>query len=234
VFGQLAFWVVTMLVLTAGDWAAWFGAIGTVLAFSATSWIIWSTHRLRLIEHSEAMYDEALKVHVTVDLGAEYVTETKSDGSKEQVSQTKIFVTIINNGRRPISNFIVRVQDPCDYLIGDNFSEFLQAGMQQIVSLDPAEDTWRPYGTSPVPDLRVTLTFTDFDGTTWHRYADGRPVIVPRARRPWQRKGRAASKQIRALENRGSLGTVVVRAQSPTVAAATDAPGEGDSSEESP
>jgi hypothetical protein len=221
-----------MLALTAGEWAAWVAAVGTVLAFTATTWAIWSAHRLRLIEHSEAMFDEALKVGVAVSLGAEYVTESKPDGTKERLPHSKIVVTVTNRGRRPISGLLVRVLKPGDYLIGDGHSEFLQSGLEQRFSFDPSEDMWKPFGTSPVPDVLIRLTFTDFDGTSWHRYPDGRLVTLPRRRRPWQRSRRFLARQLRALESQGPLGRIVVTANPPSaigVQPETSAEGDGSS-----
>jgi protein-S-isoprenylcysteine O-methyltransferase Ste14 len=71
----------TVFALAPGNWPEWVGAIGTILAFGATSLAIWRGRQLRRIEHSEATWDEALKVTVTTGMTSEFVDHRKDDGT---------------------------------------------------------------------------------------------------------------------------------------------------------
>jgi hypothetical protein len=81
-----------VLGLARGNWAEWVGGVGTVLTFGATSLAIWQGHRLRRVEHREAMYDEALKVILQVGRGNEYVDVETSDGTKERKPVEQVVV----------------------------------------------------------------------------------------------------------------------------------------------
>jgi len=179
----------TVLGLPPGNWAEWVGGVGTALAFGATSLAIWQGHRLRQVEHDEAMYDQALKVKATLGMGTEYVTEDMPDGTKQSNPKTKVEVTVYNSSRRPIHAVFVTATTETGEHVGSGQIEFMQAGWEKKWQFEPAEKSWGRRGPSSAITGLVTLSYEDIDGTAWVLTSEGRLL---RARRPrgWRRAWR--------------------------------------------
>lgn len=158
----------TILGLAPGNWAEWFGAVAAALAFGVTSLAIWLNHRLRLTEHAEAMFDEALKVTATVGQGSEYVTVSTDQGN-ERKPIPKVAVVVRNLGRRPITNVEVEAHTRTGIDLGHSSVEFIQAGLDCRFQFDPVDSAYAPFGTNPSVNVMVMLTFEDINETKWMR-----------------------------------------------------------------
>ena len=170
----------TVLGLPPGNWAEWVAGIGTILAFSATSLAIWQGHRLRRIEHAEAMHDEALRVTSAANQGSQYFNVVKTDGMVERKSRPMVDVTVFNGGRRQITNVTIEVITSKGQRIGADSVEFIQAGRDHLFQFDPVDGVWQQFGSSPGIDALVALAFEDIDETKWVLGSDGRLLRNPR------------------------------------------------------
>jgi hypothetical protein len=175
--------------LTPGEWADWAIAAGTFLAFGATSLAIWRSHRLRQVEHGDAMYDEALKVISSVGQGSDGVRELDATGSYSTRLIPKVQVTICNGSRREISNVKVIVTTRAGQNVGSDTLGFLQSGRDQTFQYDPIDGVWERVGASPVIHGFATLSFEDIDGTLWTSMPNGRLFRTPLLPRWRRRKG---------------------------------------------
>jgi hypothetical protein len=171
-----------MVALAPGNWAEWFGAVAAALAFGTTSLAIWLQHRLRLREHAEALFDQALLVTTTTGAGTEYVTETAEDGTKERKPLTKIQVNLHNLSSRPITGVVVEAWSLAGTHIGHGVGNFVQAGAEPYWLWEPVGDAYAPFGSNPSVRSIVWLTFTDISGTVWVRHHDDRLEALPRSR----------------------------------------------------
>jgi hypothetical protein len=180
---------ISTLLASSGDAAEWVAAVGTTLAFGATSIAIWAGHRLRLEQHREQMFDEALKVTVDV-LKAQSQDPTV-------VTTDRINTTLLNGGRRQITGVKLFVFDargafPQVDAFYEDAIDFLQAGHFWSVDFDGPPGVTEPRGVRPT-SVFIQISFTDFDGTAWHKLADGRLVREPASswgRFWWRRRNR--------------------------------------------
>ncbi len=181
--------VMTVLASSSGDAAEWVAAVGTTLAFGATSIAVWAGHRLRLEQHREQMFDEALKVTVDV-LKAQSRDPTL-------VTTDKINTTLLNGGRRQITDVKLFVFDargafPQVDAFYEDAIDFLQAGHFWSLDFDGPPGVTEPRGVRPT-SVFIQISFTDFDGTAWHKLADGRLLREPASawgRFWWRRRNR--------------------------------------------
>jgi hypothetical protein len=157
----------TVLGLAPGSWAEWVGGVGTALAFGATSVAIWQGHRLRILEHDEAMYDQALLVTTTLGMGTEYVKQVHPDGRKESNPIVKVQVVVHNSSRRPIHNVLVTATTEDGDLVGKGEADFVPAGWDRPWLFDPTEKSWGRSGPGSAITGQVTVTYKDIDGTAW-------------------------------------------------------------------
>jgi hypothetical protein len=175
----------TVIGLAPGNWAEWVGAIGTILAFAATSVAIWRSHRLRQIEHREAMYDQALAVlaQPPEDIDLDHLVPGTS--VIERIS--KVRVQVDNASRREITRIKVSVVMPTGRLLGEDTLGFLRPGGQHDFLFDPVEgmrDKWYRIAAS------TTMSFEDIDGTLWTSMPNGRSFRTPLLPRWRTRKGK--------------------------------------------
>jgi hypothetical protein len=183
--------ILALLASSAGDLAEWVAAVGTTLAFGATSLAIWAAHRLRLEQHRERMFDEALKVTVDVSKARSRDSITEKD---------KINTTLSNNGRRQITDVKIFVFDARgSYPMVDAFYQdsidFLQAGHFWSMDFDGPPGVTEPRGVRST-SVYVQISFIDFDRTAWHKLADGRLLREPASswgKYWWRRRNRRTS-----------------------------------------
>ncbi len=167
-----------------GDAAEWFGAVAAALAFGTTSWAIWSAHRLRLHEHDESMFDEALKVTVLAGQGTEYVTVETPERGKERLPHTRVAVTVSNLSRREITDIAADVTTLAGVPLGTGATPFIQAGGTATFMFEATPDVWAPFGSNPMIRAWATLEFEDINKTRWRRTPqDDRLVRLHRSRR---------------------------------------------------
>lgn len=177
----------TVAGLPPGDWAEWFGAGAAALAFGATSVAIWLGHHLRVKEHDEAMFDEALKVTTVVTQGSEYV-DVGTMEVPERKAVPKITVTVYNDGRRPITNVWVYVTPLIGTLLGESGVEFIQAGQSYPFQFDPIDEVYAPFGSNPSINAVVMLSFEDISGTMWKRGPPSDRLLLFPKERWWRSK----------------------------------------------
>jgi hypothetical protein len=160
---------VTVDGLPPGDWAEWFGAGAAALAFGATSLAIWQGHRLRRVEHAEAMWDDALKVTVKPAQGGKDVPERKLDGTTVMTRLPMVNVNIYNGSRRQITNVLVRFFAPDGSIVGEGTADFIQADDGVVFSFDPVDGALVPTGVAGI----AMFSFEDIDETRWERHSSG-------------------------------------------------------------
>jgi hypothetical protein len=151
-----------------GNAAECFGAVAAALAFGATSLAIWSAHRHRVKEHDEAMFDEALKVVVSVGLGSEYAY-VETERGKERLPNSKVNATVTNDGRREITDVEVVVTSMEGTPLGTGATEFIQAGRPATFQFDAIDEVYAPFGSNVMVRALATLTFEDISKTRWRR-----------------------------------------------------------------
>jgi len=163
----------------------WWGGYGPRFRRDVTGYLARAS--AHLIEHDEAMYDQALLVTASLGMGTEYVTRVMPDGTKESHPTTKVRAEVHNRSRRPIHNVLVTATTESGDLVGKGRAEFVQAGWDESWEFDPAEKSWGRRGPSSAITGQVALSYKDIDETAWVLFPDGRLI---RSRRPrgWLRQ----------------------------------------------
>jgi hypothetical protein len=173
-----------MLALDSGIWAEWVAAIGTVLAFGATSVAIWAGHRLRLAEHRRKMYLETLKVRCEVTLTQESGEDTDAyelgeDGTPRRMERapyshfTYAKATIENGCQWPITDvrMILTTRMSSEKKDKDLFSDhevvrFIHPGDFDVGETGPVKIEMEYFKRTYTEDF-VSVTFSDIEGTQW-------------------------------------------------------------------
>lgn len=154
------------------QWAEWLEAIGTVLAFGATSVVIFRDHRLREKERRERALDDALRVVATAGPSGDYTT-------KPGEAVTVVLVTVANNGRRAIRDVSILVETLGGRKVGTAVVPLIQSGWHDSRTFPADDDVWRRVGGSSGVVVNLTVTFLDTLETRWTLLPDGELVAAP-------------------------------------------------------